>query len=135
MAVIASTGPFIVPGPPSPTPVQLLIALENQDSVSHTVTVNVSRQSFGAPPFTPVIARTIFDVGVTLSDGECNIVIVPASPVSPTSGFDANDILKVTITGEFGIGLIEGSVVGRYASGVNEPTMFIRFEEFVTVTF
>lgn len=66
-----------------------------------------------------------------LPAGECNILIVPATPVTVSTGFSANNILKVEITGEFGAGLIEGSVVGRYASGLNEPTMFIRFEEFV----
>ena len=131
---MATTGPFVVPGPPSLIPAQLLIALENQDLLlPHTVTVIVTRQSFGAPPFTPVTAVNIFTSVVVLPAGQCDILIVPASPVTASSGFDANDILKVEIIGEFAAGLIEGSVVGRYANGKNEPTMFVRFEEFVSV--
>ena len=129
---MATSGPFIVPGPPAATPVQLLVALENQDLVlPHNVTVTIERQSFGAPPFAPVTAVPIFTSSVTLPAAACNILIVPAAPVTVSTGFDANDILKAVITGEFGVGLIEGSVVGRYSTGVNEPTMQIRFEEFV----
>lgn len=132
---MASTGPFIIPGPPSSVPVQLLIALKNQDLLlPHTVVVTVDRQSFGAPAptFPPVAEVPIFIQAVTLLAATCTILIVPASPVTALTGFDANDILKVIITGEFGPGLIEASVVGRHSNGRNEPTMFIPFEKFIS---
>lgn len=122
-----TTGPFIVPAAPIIS--ALLIGLKNPTGSAKTVTVTVDRCAFpntGTAFPNPVPETEGFFVQtVTLQPRTCRILTV--------TGFDANDILRVTVSGDISIegGKVEVTVVGRRDSGRNEPTMFFRLADFV----
>ncbi|MBO8162647.1 MAG: hypothetical protein H0Z34_02880 [Brevibacillus sp.] len=128
MSKMLTTGPFVVPvmtpGTNEP-PKTLLVILSNPTNEWKSVTVSVHScpSSIGVPVCNKPLPNS--PQTISLPPGTCDLLNF--------SGYNAGDILRVTIEGDISIFAdeVEASIVGRTSSGIHEPTMFFRHEHFL----
>lgn len=128
-----NSGPILIPA--NPVINQLLISLRNPGITPKLVTVLVNKSATGntsntlpAPTTAPSLEVNLLTQSVTLAGQTSEIIVLPAA-----GNFAANDILEVTVLSAYKKErqYVQVSVVGRLATGNNEESTLVRYEEFV----